>query len=397
MLSRLGFRYRIYPTLEQEARLLDWEDALRALWNAANEQRLEYLKRHASMPSAFDQSNQLKDLRADLPWQADLPRHSADKLLVDLDAAWQRCFMKLGRKPRWKKKGRGAISITEPYSKGFRLTATGVVFPKLGEIRAVFHRPIQGIQKICTISREVNQWFVSIQCEQEPDRRTGPVVAIDRGITNLLADSDGAVIKNPKYLEGAIKRLARAQRVVARREKGSRRRERAKFKVAVLHRKVRRRRQHTLHVLSSNYAKSHGVVVLERLNVKGMVRSNLGRQISDAGWSTFRSMLRYKLEATGGTLVEIPAHYSSQTCMACGVVNAANRSGEVFSCVTCGYTAHADLNAAQVLLSRRNGGGAGRGGFPEVRGPAKRQLRVVRRGRSTRQFGLPKSPDFKVG
>lgn len=193
MLSRRGFRYRLYPTPEQAARLRSWEGALRVLWNLATEQRPIYLKRHARMPSAFDQITQLTDLRAEVPWLADVPRNVCAQLLVDLDAAWQRCFTGLARRPRWKKKGRDTVAITEPHEKVFRVTATGVVFPKLGEVRAVLHRPIQGTPKRCTISREVDQWFVSILCEREmpePEPRTGPVVAIDRGVTNLLADSD---------------------------------------------------------------------------------------------------------------------------------------------------------------------------------------------------------------
>jgi putative transposase len=386
VLTRRGFRYRIYPTPEQAVRLLQWESALRTLWNLAQEQRLAYLHRHATMPSAFDQIKELTALRADVPWMADVPRHVAAQLLVDLDVAWQRCFLKLARRPRWKKKDRDVVSLTENYSKGFHLTAEGLTFPKLGEIRAVLHRPVIGTPKRCTIVREVDQWFVSIQCEQDmpaQEIRRNPVVAIDRGITHLLADSDGVLVPNPRHLEASLKKLRRAQRVVARRQKGSRRRERAKTRVAKIHRKIRRQRTHVLHELSSRYAKSHGVVVVETLNIAGMVKGGLGRHIAGAGWNTFRTMLRYKLEATGGHLVEVPAHYSSQTCRACGVVDAASRDGERFHCVACGHTAHADLNAATVLLSRRNGGGAGRGGFPDVKGPAKRQLRVVKRGHST--------------
>ena len=401
MLARRGFRYRIYPTPEQAARLRQWEGALRVLWNLAHEQRLAYLRRHAKLPSAFDQINKLTGLRAAVPWMADVPRNVSAQLLVDLDSAWQRCVSRLGHRPRWKKKGRDVISITEPHPKGFRLTEAGVVFPKLGEVRAVRHRPCVGVPKRCTIVREVDQWFVSIVCEQdvaEPESRTAPVVAIDRGITNLLADSDGVLVPNPKHLDAALKRLAHAQRVVARRQKGSRRRERAKLRVATLHRTIRRQRQHLLHVLSHRYAKSHGTVVVENLNVKGMVRGSLGRQIHGAGWSSFCTMLRYKLGATGGTLGEVPAHYSSHTCAACGVVDAASRNGERFHCVACGHEAHADLNAALVLLSRRTGGDAGRGGFPEVKGPVKRQLRVARRGLPTVQGrGLLKSHGLQSG
>ncbi len=401
MLVRRGFRYRLYPTPGQGARLLAWEGALRALWNAANEQRRLHLARGDRVPSAFDQINQLTALRAAEPWLADVPRNVCAQVLVDLDAAWQRCFKRLARRPRWKKKGRDAVAMTEPHPAVFRVTTTGVVFPKLGEIRAVLHRPLSGTPKRCTICREVDQWFVAIQCEQEvpdPVPRSGPAVAIDRGLTHLLADSEGRLVANPKYLEASLRRLARAQRVVARRQKGSRRCARAKLRVATLHRTIRRQRAHLLHVLSARYAKSHGVVIVEKLNVAGMVRGGLGRHISGAGWSSFCTMLRYKLEMTGGALVEVPAAYSSQTCPACGVVDATSRQGDRFRCVACGHEAHADLNAARVLLSRGNLGDAGRGGFRAVSGPAKRQLRVVRRGHSTVQVpGLLKSPGLQSG
>jgi putative transposase len=355
MTLRRGFRYRLYPTPEQAVRLLAWEGALRALWNVALEQRRLYLARGARMPSAFEQMRQLTELRAEVPWLSDVPRNVCAQVLIDLDLAWQRCFKKLARRPRWKKKGRDWIAFTENHSARFWLSSTGLQFPKLGEIRAVVHRPLVGTPKRCTIRREVDQWFVAIQCEQdvpEPAPRSEPVVAIDRGVTHLLADSDGRLVENPNHLEKSLRRLARAQRIVARRQKGSNRRARAKLRVAKLHRTIRRQRAHALHVLSARYAKSHGVVIVEQLNVQGMVRGGLGRHISGAGWSSFCTMLRYKLEATGGTLIEVPAHYSSQTCSLCGHVDSANRNRGSFQCVACGHQAHADLNAAHVLLHR---------------------------------------------
>jgi putative transposase len=360
MLQRRGFRYRLYPTAEQEARLLAWEGALRALWNIAHEQRRLYLARGARMPSFVEQARQLTDLRVEVPWLADVPRHLCGRVLADLDLAWQRCFARLNRQPRWKKKRHDQMGLTEDDSALFRLSATGLQFPKLGEIRAVIHRPLVGTPKRCTIRREVDQWIVSIICEQEvlkPTPRSEPVVAIDRGVTHLLADSDGQLVGNPRHLEKALCRLAHAQRIVARREKGSGRYARARLRVAKLHRTIRRQRAHALHVLSARYAKSHGVVIVEQLNVQGMGRGGLGRQIAGAGWSMFSEMLRYKLEATGGMLVEVPAAYSSQTCAACGHVEAANRDRESFHCVACGHRAHADLNASQVLYRRGRLGG----------------------------------------
>ena len=152
-------------------------------------------------------------------------------------------------------------------------------------------------------------------------------------------------------------RIARAQRVVVRRKKGSRNREKAKLRVMRLHRKVRRQREHFLHVESSRLAKSHGVVVIEKLNVAGMLRGRLSRSIANAGWSRFAEMLRYKLTWSGGRLIEVPAAYSSQTCSACKRVDALSRCGVRFCCTGCGYVDHADLNAAKVLKTRANRSG----------------------------------------
>src|SRR5262249_42160719 len=129
----------------------------------------------------------------------------------------------------------------------------------------------------------------------------------------------------------------------------------AKVRVMRLHRKVRRQREHVLHCLSAVYAKSHGTVVVEKLNVRGMVKNrHLARHIAGASWGRFVEMLRYKLAWSGGTLVEVPAQYSSQTCSACGVIDEASRRAERFRCLSCGYLDHADLNAAKILKSRAN-------------------------------------------
>jgi putative transposase len=357
-LVRKGFRYRVYPTPAQEAQLLRWEAALRFLWNIANEQRKMGLSRtDKRYPTAFGQMRELTDLRAELPWLADVPRNVAAQLLAELDKAWQRCFKKLARTPRWKRKGKDFLSLTEPHPKVWRLDGVTLRFPKLGNLRAVVHRPLEGKPKTCTLRREGDQWFATILCEAEthaPVTRTKPVIAIDRGVTQLLADSDGNLTPNPKHYARALKRLVHAQRVVSRRKKGSKRREKAKARVMRLHRKVRRQREHCLHVLSARYAKSHGVVVIEKLNVQGMIRSNLSRSIADAGWSQFAEMLRYKLAWSGGALLEVSAAYSSQTCSECGHVDAASRRGERFCCTGCGHVDHADLNAAKVLKSRAN-------------------------------------------
>jgi putative transposase len=384
-----AFRFRVYPTLAQVGRLGAWEGALRFLWNLALEQRKLGLARprdERRYPTAFDQINELTELRAALPWLADVPRNVCSQLLVELDRAWQRCFAKLARAPRWKRRGRDSLGFCEPHPKVWRINGTNVRFPKLGALRTVMHRPIEGKPKTCTLKRDGDQWFVSIVCELEladPAPRDGPLVAIDRGIANFGATSDGDMIANPRHLEASLKRLARAQRTVSRRKKGSKNREKAKLRVARIHRKVRRQREHFLHVQSARLAKSHGVVVLEKLNVAGMIRGRCARSIADAGWSRFADMLRYKLAWSGGSLVEVPAAYSSQTCSACGCVDAeSRRSQAAFHCTSCGYQDHADLNAAKILLARANRSGLPVEGSPKLgtlRNRKRIGLRVPRR------------------
>jgi putative transposase len=384
-----AFRYRVYPTPEQVTRLDAWESALRFLWNLALEQRKLGLARprdERRYPTAFDQINELTELRSELPWLADVPRNVCSQLLVELDRAWQRCFAKLARAPRWKRRGRDALGFCEPHPKAWRVDGKNVRFPKLGTLRTVMHRPLEEKPKTCSLQRDGDQWFVSIVCEldlAEPALREGPVVAIDLGIANFGATSDGEMIANPRNLEASLNRLARAQRTVSRRKKGSKNREKVKLRVARIRRKVRRQRDHFLHVQSARLAKSHGVVVLEKLNVAGMIRGRCARSIADAGWSRFAEFLRYKLAWSGGTLVEVPAAYSSQTCSACGTIDAeSRRSQAVFHCTSCGYRDHADLNAAKILLARANRSGLPAEGSPKLSTLRNRKrigLRVPRR------------------
>lgn len=429
MLVSRAYRYRIYPTPEQAARLAQWDGALRFLWNVANEQR-EHASRRVKddrrAPTAFDQINELTALRAELPWLAEVPRNVSAQLLVELDAAWQRFFRGVGGRPRFKKKGRDRAPMIEPHAGKFRVEGEGrggaVVFPKLGAIRAVIHRPLQGKAKRCAIVRDGDTWFASIVCDVDvPDALPSqkPPVAIDRGVALLIADSDGRMVDNPRHLERLHPRIARAQRVVARRKKGSKNQKRARERVAKLQRKARRQREHTLHTASKVYAKNHGTIFVEALNVKSMTRSargtvdepgvnvaakaGLNRAILDAGWSRFVEMLQYKAVPEGARVVEIPAHYSSQTCSACGVVDAASRrSQSEFRCAHCAYVDNADVNAAKVLLARGlsvlavEATVTGCGGLADGR-PKRHQLRIVRRGTLGTRAGPsvePKDPPF---
>jgi putative transposase len=281
----------------------------------------------------------------------------------------------------------------------------------------VAHRPLEGTPKTCALVREVDQWFAVITCEierAEPAPRFEPVIGLDRGVINLVADSDGQIVFNPRLLRASLGRLARAQRVVARRRKGSKNQQKARLRVAKLHRRVRRQRDHVLHEVSTAYSKSHGTVVVERLSVKNMSASaagtveepgtnvrqkaGLNRSILDAGWSKLVRLLAYKLALTGGHLVEVPAAWSSQTCSTCGAIDPANRMDQAtFACTTCGHAEHADVNAAKVIKLRAVETTVPGCGGVSIGRPAKQQLRVARRGTRPQGLGSSKAPAFTPG
>jgi putative transposase len=359
MLINKTLKYRIYPNKSTISRLDQWNSTLRCLWNVANEQRRTGYGRPSGekiYPSYFSQNKELTYLRKEFNWIKDVPRHVAVSILDRLDNAWNRCFQKISSAPKWKKKS-DYLSFTEFDHLQFYIKSNNLKFPKLPPIPIVISRPLEGKSKSCTIKRDRDQWFAFIVCEVEipdPKPRTEPRVGIDRGVRNVIADSDGRLVENPKFLDRALKKLARAQRAVSRKVKGSNNREKAKNRVSRIHRTVQRRREHFLHVESTRYAKSHGVVVLEKLKTKNMIQigGGLSRNIGDSAWGMFAQFLEYKLLWSGGTLSEVNPAYTSQTCAACNHVDRASRCGDRFRCTRCNHVDHADTNGAKIVLAR---------------------------------------------
>jgi len=354
-----AFKYRIYPNKATQNRLGQWNSTLKCIWNVAHEQRKSgYSRSNLSKiyPCFHSQSKELTDLRKQYSWIKDVPRHALAQVLLNLDDAWNKCFKRIRGEPKWKKKS-SSLGITEFDHTRFRINANKLKFPKLPPIPIVISRPLEGKPKSCTIKSDGDQWFASIVCEvdiQNPEPRTEPRIGIDRGIRNVIADSDGRLVENPKFLNIALKKLARAQRAVSRKVKGSNNREKAKNRVNRIHRTIRRQRAHFLHVESTRYTKSHGVVVLEKLKTKNMIQigGGLSRNIGDSGWGMFSQFLEYKLKWSGGTLAEVNPAYTSQTCAVCNHVDRVSRCGDRFKCTKCGHVDHADTNGAKIVLAR---------------------------------------------
>lgn len=242
----------------------------------------------------------------------------------------------------------------------------------LGWMRFRKSREIVGTIKNCTLGFEGGRWFVSFQTERkvpEPEHPSTSMVGVDVGIARFLTLSDGSFIEPVGAFMASQRKLARAQRALARKEKFSANWHKQKTLISRLHSRIANIRRDFLHKASTAISKNHAMVVIEDLKVSNMSRSakgdaanpgvnvraksGLSRSILDQGWYEFRRQLEYKQAFRGGEVLAVPAHHTSQTCPQCQHVSPANRKTQArFQCVQCGFTEHADRVGAINIKAR---------------------------------------------
>lgn len=225
-----------------------------------------------------------------------------------------------------------------------------------------------------------DRWYACFECEREAgvaDRRVG-VVGIDRGVHVLAATSDGRLMRNPRHLEKLRLRLERAQRIVARRKRKGKNRRKAVAALARLHERVANARRDYAHKVSRTIVNAAPqVIAMEALRLRNMTRSakgtlenpgrnvrakaGLNRAVLDASFGLLQQMVASKAEEAGLTVVAVDPRYSSQECSRCGHIAAQSRARRRFCCVACGFTTHADVNAALVIARRAESLPVGRG------------------------------------
>ena len=325
--------------------------------------------------SYVDMAKRLTDWRngSETPWLKDAPVHPLQHALKDLDKAYKNFFKGLGRFPRFKRREDGA-SFRFPDSKQFEIDEANnrIKLPKLGWLKYRNSRGLIGTPRNITISSKDGKWFVSIQTQREVDQpvpAATSAIGIDVGIANFAAFSDGSFVAPASSFKAHEVRLARYQRRMSRKVKGSANWKKAKARVQRMHTKITNVRRDFLHKTSCAIARSHALVVVEDLAVSNMSRSakgtvekpgksvkaksGLNKAILDQGWAEFRRQLEYKLAWNGGTLLAVPAHHTSQTCPECEHVSKDNRQTQSrLACVSCGHTAHADTVGAINILAR---------------------------------------------
>jgi len=326
----------------------------------------EYRTRGTS-PSAVDLRRELNALKqTTVPWLYEVSKCAPQEALRNLDSAFAHFFRRCQLKHQGKLRGKVGYPQRKTRKHGlgsFRLTGAIVVFsaaiqlPRLGRLRLKERGYLPTDAKIlsATVSEQAGHWDVSVLVEQDHVVPTnqGPVVGVDLGVKTLATLSDGTTEPNPRHLRSCLKQLKRCQRAVSRKPKGSHNRKQAVRRLAALHRTVAHQRANTLHQFTSRLAKTKAVVVMEDLNVAGMLKNHhLAQAIGDVGFGAFRRRLTYKA-AWYGCWVIVASRWepSSKTCSGCGWVDEELALGErTFHCRSpqgpCGVVLDRDLNAA---------------------------------------------------
>nr|WP_312869373.1 RNA-guided endonuclease TnpB family protein [Saccharothrix ecbatanensis] len=358
---RRAFRYRFYPSAVQEVELLRTFGCVRVVYNRALEartaawfgerRRVNYVQTSALL-TEWKKTDGLGFLNevSSVPLQQSL-RH--------LQSAFAAFWEKRSRYPRFKSRKRGRASAEYTRS-AFRWRDGRLTLAKMdGPLDIVWSRPLpEGAEpSTVTVSRDpAGRWHVSILVETTVAHAppVDRVVGVDAGITSLLTLSTGEKITNPKHERRDRERLAHAQRALARKEKGSANRVKARLRVARVHARIADRRRDLLHKLTTRLVRENQLVVIEDLAVRNMLRNrSLARAISDASWSELRSMLEYKCDWYGRDLVVVDRWFpSSKTCSDCGyLLDLLPLRVREWTCPGCGVSHDRDVNAARNILA----------------------------------------------
>jgi len=383
------YKFRIYPSKKQEMQMKEHLKIEKDLWN----ELLEANKKKYETEKKFLTRNEMHNIVRD----KGLYSQTAQALSQRLEnALWKMIKMKKqGKKcgfPRFKSMDR-MKSLYYPQF-GFKLDKKLSVTP-FGEISIKQHREIKGTIKTLTLKRESSgKWFAVFCVVQERQKRQENKedqestiidekqerhkqykkqdkhkeyekqenqIGIDLGLTRFATLSNGEIIENPKHYKKYEERLAFLQRKLSKKKKGSKNREKAKHRVAVLHEKIANARLDFLHKISNKLVNSYSFIALEKLNSKEMSKRikgklHLGKHIIDAGWNKFTNMLCYKAEEAGCKVVFVEAKNTTQECSNCHRIVEKQLSDRIHHCPFCGLNIDRDMNAAKNILIRATQG-----------------------------------------
>ncbi|HEX6543741.1 MAG TPA: RNA-guided endonuclease TnpB family protein [Ktedonobacterales bacterium] len=359
---RKTFKYRLYPNKEQQ-RLLDQQlEECRWLYNHLLAARRDAWQERQESLRLYDQQATLPALKAERPALSGVQSQVLQNVAVRIDLAFQAFFRrcKAGEAPGYPRfRGKGRYdSITFPQVPvGCRLEAEDkrVRIANVGRVKVELHRPLEGTPKTATISRSsTGKWYVCFSCECAellPLPATGQHVGIDVGLKTFATLSTGQEIANPRFLRTEERALAKAQRRLAKAEKGTPERAERRKVVARVHERTTWRRGDFAHQHSRRIVNQFDVITIEDLSVNRMMHNHcLAKSIADAAWTQFATYLSHKAAWAGRSYVAVNPAYTSQDCSGCGHRQKLSLADRTYTCPCCGLVLDRDLNAAHNIL-----------------------------------------------
>ncbi|MGP5058712.1 IS200/IS605 family element RNA-guided endonuclease TnpB [Psychrobacter celer] len=359
-----AYKVRLYPNDEQQVFFAKSFGCTRFIWNKMLNDKIEHYKK-----TKTELKNTPAQYKKEFEWLKEVDSLALANVQQQLRGAYNKFFKQGSGFPNFKKKGIKDSYTTNNQKGTVAITDSTVKLPKIGHIKAKFPAKIKGLIKSATVSKDpTGKYFVSLLVETIINElpKTQSNIGIDLGLTDFIVLSDGSKVANPKFLSKLQDKLAREQKILAKRREvakadqrklsESRNYQKQKLKVAKVYEKITNIRKDFLHKLSFNLIKNHDVIAIEDLNVKGMVKNRkLAKAISDSSWSAFTTMLAYKAEWYGKTLVKIDRWYpSSKTCSGCGhLLTKAELplSVRTWNCPSCLQENDRDLNASINILN----------------------------------------------
>lgn len=363
-----SYKYRIYPNKQQEELIQKTFGCVRFVYNQCLAYKIDKYKNEKVSLSRIDCNNyKNRVLKKEYEWLKEVDKCALDNAVINMDSAYQKFFKEHAGFPKFKSKHNNRKSYTTNcmYNNGGKYKTIEVNFhnnkiklPKLKWVKAKLSRNLEGKIKSTTISQEPSgKYFVSVLVETEhiPIESTGCMVGIDLGIKDLLITSDGEKFENIHTTKKYEKKLAREQRRLSRKVKGSNNWNKQRIKLARVHEKIRNTRVDNLHKISHKLISENQVIVSEDLAISNMVKNhNLAKAISDCGWYELTRQLQYKADWNGRQYIKIGRFVkSSQTCHVCGYVNQETKDLAVreWTCPECNTYHDRDVNAAINILN----------------------------------------------
>ncbi|MFA5077303.1 MAG: transposase [Candidatus Micrarchaeia archaeon] len=351
-----SWKFRIYPSNVQEEELNAHLHYCKNIWNNL----LSYTKKYYGKTRKFPARKELYLQVKGAGIFSQVAQNVADRLAKSLGLmlSKKKAGIKTGF-PRFKSMERVKSFTYAQF--GFKLDEK-LELSRIGAIPIKKHRSIKGRIKTLTIKKfPSRKWFAIFTSEIDEvpvPKKHGFAVGIDLGIENFAYLSDGRAIENPRHIRVSEEKLKSAQQKLSKKKKGSKNRDRMRFRVARAFEKLANKRRDFLHKTTRSLVNEYSLIAMENLNVHRMAQGFLAKSILDCGWAEFTGMIRYKAEEAGSEVVLINPANTSQTCSSCSLVQKKSLAERWHSCI-CGASMHRDLNAAINILQRATGGTPG--------------------------------------